>query len=228
MEVEERSGENAVFRSSFHLPLNKQRDPEGYFTAAGQMLLNTPPPPPHHLRGPSASRSSAQQQRADAGELYYPPRLFPRALASFLDSATVLLPPSVFRSLRLSCFRSLHLSFHAVHAALSFFYLADLQASANPPPIPELLWVRREANSEQGCIFSTKKKDRRQLEDDPTAPLTPPVRTRLAWLPLHPPTPPPHHSAQTHPVWVEASCAGLRRHPDAPVCGPPQFLPPCI
>lgn len=45
MEAEQRSEGNAVFRSSFHLAVNKQRGPQGCFAAVVRWFSIQPPPP---------------------------------------------------------------------------------------------------------------------------------------------------------------------------------------
>lgn len=87
MEVERRSEENAVFRSSFHLAVNKQRDPEGYFTAVGQMVLNPNPPPRTHTQ----EAVSIRKQHSATAPL--------ENVLSPRDSCSGLFPPSWIQKL---------------------------------------------------------------------------------------------------------------------------------
>lgn len=97
MEVERRSEENAVFRSSFHLAVNKQRDPEGYFPAVGQMVLNPNPPPPHP---PHHSLHPGGRQRQEATLGYSSIRkLMQEDFTSPGDSCSGLFPPSWMQQL---------------------------------------------------------------------------------------------------------------------------------
>lgn len=104
MEVEERSGENAVFRSSFHLPLNKQRDPEGYFTAAGQMLLIAPPPITGGRQRQEATLGNSEPMRGnfitphDSFRGLLPPSWLQQPPARPSASLSLPIPPSLPRA----------------------------------------------------------------------------------------------------------------------------------
>lgn len=90
MEAEQHSEGNAVFRSSFHLAVNKQRGPQGCFAAVVRWFSIQPPPTPHpHHSHPGGRR----RQEATLG--YSSSRkLMQENFASPGDSASGLFPPS--------------------------------------------------------------------------------------------------------------------------------------